>query len=80
MGGIPVVSDRILVYDWKKNSRNTPPHFKITLYDLKSGQAGPTTEIDYWQSNNQTPGEIRVAGNLILINDKYSVKAWQLKL
>ena len=80
MGGIPVGSNRILVYDWKRNVRNTPPHFKVTLYDLKSGQAGPTTEIDYWESNNQTPGEIRVAGNLLLINDKYSVKAWQLKL
>ena len=80
MGGIPVGTNRVLVYDWKRNVRNTPPHFKLTLYDLDTGQAGPTTEIDYWESNSQHPNDIRVAGDVILINDRYSVKAWQLKL
>ena len=80
MGAIPAGPNRILVYDWKRNIRNTPPHFKLTLYDLNTGQAGPTTEIDYWKSTSQMPNEIRVAGNLVLINDRNSVKAWQLKL
>jgi len=79
MGGIPAGPNRILVYDWKKNDRNTPPHFKFTLYDLNQGLAGPTMEIDYWSSNNQTPNEIRVTGSLVLINDRHSVKAWQLQ-
>ena len=80
MGGIPVGTNRVLVYDWKRNVRNTPPHFKLTLYDLDTGHAGPTTKIDYWESNSQHPNDIRVAGDVILINDRYSVKAWQLKL
>ena len=80
MGGIPAGPDRILVYDWKRNVRNTPMHFKLTLYDLNTGLASPTMEIDYWKSTTQHPNEIRVAGNLILINDRYSVKAWSLKL
>ena len=80
MGGVPAGSKHVLVYEWKRHNRGTEPYFKLTAYNLHTGQAGPTMEIDYWQSNNQHPNEIQVLGNLILINDRYSVKAWPLKM
>jgi hypothetical protein len=79
MGGVAVGLNRILVYDWKRNNRGTTPHFKLTPYDLNSGLADPTIEIDYWNSNNQPPSEIRVIGNLILINHRTSIKAWDIR-
>jgi outer membrane protein assembly factor BamB len=79
MGGVAVGLNRILVYDWKRNNRGTAPHFKLTPYDLNSGLADPTIEIDYWNSNNQPPSEIRVIGNLILINHRTSIKAWDIR-
>ena len=80
MGGVPYGSKHVLIYEWKRHNRNTEPYFKLTPYDIETGQAGPTMEIDYWQSNNQHPNEIQVMGNLVLINDRYSVKAWPLKM
>ncbi len=79
MGGVAAGPNRILVYDWKRNNRGTEPHFKLTPYDLNSGLAGPTVEIDYWNSNNQQPSEIRVIGNLVLVNHRTSIKAWDIR-
>ncbi len=80
MGGVPFGPKHVLIYEWKKHNRGTEPYFKLTSYNIETGQAGPTMEIDYWKSNNQNPNEIQVIGNLVLINDRYSVKAWPLKM
>jgi outer membrane protein assembly factor BamB len=79
MGGVAAGPNRILVYDWKRNNRGTEAHFKLTPYDLNSGLADPTIEIDYWNSNSQPPSEIRVVGNLVLVNHRTSVKAWDIR-
>jgi outer membrane protein assembly factor BamB len=80
MGGVEAGPNHLLIYEWKRNNRGTEPYFKLSSYDLNTGQAGSTMEIDYWTSNNQHPTAIQVVGNLILINDRYSVKAWELKM
>jgi len=80
MGGVQAGPNHVLIYEWKRNNRGTEPYFKLTPYDLTTGQAGSTMEIDYWTSTSQHPNEIRVAGNLVLIHDRYSVKAWPLEM
>ena len=80
MGAVAAGPEKVLVYAYKRHNRGTEPYFKLTPYDLRTGQAGATMEINYWTTSNQTPIGLRVAGDLVLVSERNSVKAWQLQL
>ena len=80
MGAVLAGPDQILVYAYQRNKHNTKPYFRVTPYDLNSGKAGPTMEIDYWNGTNRHPDEIRVIGNLLFARNHDSLRAWHLKI
>ncbi|MBT3467906.1 MAG: hypothetical protein HN467_01140, partial [Opitutae bacterium] len=80
MGAVLAGPDQILVYAYQRNKRQTEPYFRVTPYDLNSGKAGPTMEIDYWNGTNRHPDEIRVIGNLLFARNHDSLRAWHLKI
>lgn len=80
MGAVPAGPDRVLVYEYQRGRREFPPYFRLTPYDLHSGQAGASIEIDYWRGSNQPPHEVRAAGSLLLAGDRHTLRAWKLDI
>ena len=78
INAIPAGPDRVFVYEYQRGRREQPPYFRLTPYDLHSGQAETPIELDYWRGSNQPPQEVRIAGNLFLAGDKHTLRAWKL--
>jgi hypothetical protein len=80
MGALPAGPDRILLYAYQRNKRDPAPYFRLTTYDLKTGQPGPTQTIDYWATTHHHPQEIRIVGKLLLARDPHALRAWELRI
>ncbi len=80
IGALPAGEDHVIVYAYQRHKRDTTdPFFRLTAYDLKTGQQRQTQEIGYWNDTNRNPDEIRVVGNLLIARNQSSIRAWQLE-
>jgi outer membrane protein assembly factor BamB len=78
MGVLLTGSNRVLVYEYRKHKKTTDPYFKLTPYDLATGQAGKTINLDYWSASRHNPHQFQLAGNLLLIREHQTLRAWNV--
>jgi hypothetical protein len=71
---------RAIVYEYKRNDRNTEPYFKLIPYDLSTGEAGDEINLDYWSSARHNPHQFQLVGNLLLVREHQTLRAWRLAL
>jgi hypothetical protein len=80
MGVLPAGPGRAIVYEYKRNDRNTEPYFKLIPYDLSTGEAGDEVNFDYWSSARHNPNQFQLVGNLLLVREHQTLRAWRLPL
>ena len=78
MGVLPAGPDRAIVYEYKRNDRNTAPYFKLIPYDLSTGEAGQAINLDYWSVARHNPHQFQLVGNLLLIREHQTLRAWNV--
>ena len=78
MGVLPAGEGRAIVYEYKRNDRNIAPYFKLIPYDLSTGEAGQVINLDYWSVARHNPHEFQLAGNLLLIREHQTLRAWNV--
>ncbi len=80
MGVLPAGPNRVLVYEYRRNKRETEPYFKVIAYDLATGLAGAPIYLDYWNAGRHNPNDLRLHGNLLLIREHQTLRAWKISL
>ena len=80
MGVLATGPKKVLVYEYKRNNREREPYFTLTPYDLETGAAGSPISIDYWTAARHNPHRVELVGNLLLIREHQTLRAWRLPL
>jgi len=78
MGILTAGPDHVIVYEYKRNNRGTEPYFKLIPYDLVSGECKLPVNLDYWSSSKHNPHHIQLVGNLLLVREHQTLRAWNL--
>lgn len=78
IGVLPAGEGRVLVYEYKRNNRGTEPYFKLIPYDLSTGEAGVPVNLDYWSSARHNPNQFQLVGNLLLVREHQTLRAWNV--
>ncbi len=80
MGVLLAGSNRVLVYEYRRHKRTTDPYFRLTPFDLSTGQAGKPINLDYWSASRHNPHQFQLVGNLLLIREHQTLRAWNVSL
>ena len=63
----------MVVFEFRRNQ-----YFRVTPYNIETGQIGEPMDIDYWAGNHEHPAAIYVAGNLLMVANKNFLQAWEM--